>query len=132
MDKAKRLYGTGIRFPLVISPGFGWVSRGDNVAQALRSIVLTEPGERIGRPTYGVGLRRFLFGPNDLGTRAAIRQEIIDAIERDEPRVDLDDVEVTVDAAEPTLLRIEIRYRLSDSPGPENLVFHFSLNDGVV
>jgi len=132
MDKAKRLYGTGVRFPLVIAPGFGWVSRGDNVAQSLRSILLTEPGERIGRPTYGVGLRRFLFGPNDLGTRAAIRQEILDAIDRDEPRADVDEVEVTTDPAEPTLLRIEVRYRLSETSSPENLVVHFSLDRGVL
>ena len=129
-DPAK-IYGTGLRLPLVVLPGFDWVSGGDAVAQALRSLLLTEPGERIGRPGYGVGLRRFLFAPNGLATRATIRQAVIEAIQRDEPRVDLDEVIVEADAAEPTLLRIEIRYRLAGEPGPRSFVFPFYLDRGA-
>ena len=40
-------YGKGLRFPLVIPPGFDWVSGGDAVAQALRSVLLTEPRLRL-------------------------------------------------------------------------------------
>lgn len=132
MPRTERIYGKGVRFPLVVDAGFAWVSGGDAVAQALRSVLLTEPGERVGRPAYGVGLRQFLFAPNTLGTRTMIRQTVIDAMLRDEPRVDLDDVEVAADAAEPTLLRIEVRYRLADEPGPRNFVLPFYLDHGAV
>jgi phage baseplate assembly protein W len=127
-----KIYGTGIRLPLLQQPGFGWVSGSDAVAQSLRAVLLTEPGERIGRPTFGVGLRRYLFAPNNLTTRAAIRQEIIDAVDRDEPRVTLDDVEISVDNVEPTLLRIELHYHLKDDPGPRSLVLPFYLEQGAV
>ncbi|MCU7864753.1 MAG: GPW/gp25 family protein, partial [Candidatus Thiodiazotropha sp. (ex Lucinoma borealis)] len=86
MRDPNKIYGTGIQLPLLREPGFSWISGSDAVAQSLRAVLLTEPGERIGRPTFGVGLRRYLFAPNSLATRAAMRQDIVDAIGRDELR----------------------------------------------
>lgn len=132
MDPTQR-YGRGILFPLVPGPGLSsWVGGEDAVAQALRSLLLTEPGERIGRPTYGCGLRRFLFAPNSVATRTLIRQTVMEAIGRDEARVKLDGVDVLPDPAEPTLLRISIRYLLAGVPGPKNLVFPFYLDERTV
>lgn len=131
MRDPTKIYGTGLRLPLLQRPGFAWVSGSDSVAQSLRAVLLTEPGERIGRPTFGVGLRRYLFASNNLATRAAIRQDITDAVGRDEPRVTLDDVEIVVDAVEPALLRIELHYRLKGDPGPRNLVLPFYLDQGA-
>ena len=131
MNAAQR-YGKGFAFPLVPGPGFGWIEGEDAVAQSLRGLLLTEPGERIGRPTYGVGLRRFLFAPNNVATRTQITQAVSAAIQRDEPRVKLDAVEVLPDPAEPTLLRIRVRYLLASSPGPKNLVFPFYLDERMV
>lgn len=123
-------YGRGFAFPLVPGPGFSWIEGEDAVAQSLRTLLLTEPGERVGRPTYGVGLRRFLFAPNNVTTRALIQQAITDAVARDEPRVKLDRVDVIPDPSEPTLLRIRVRYSLATSPAPQNLVFPFYLDQG--
>lgn len=127
-----RHLGTGLRQPLLpdASGGFAWVSGADAVAQSLRSILLTEPGERVGRPTYGVGLRRFLFAPNNVQTRSTIRQRVSEAIERSEPRAKLDGVEVISDAVEGNLLRIVIRYRVRGERDPRNLVFPFYLEQG--
>ncbi len=122
-------YGQGFRFPLLPGPGFSLVAGEEAVAQALRTILLTEPGERIARPTYGAGLRRFLFAPNNVTTRALIQDAVRGAIQRDEPRVKLDAVDVIPDDAEPTLVRIRIRYLLASSPGPKNLVFPFYLDE---
>lgn len=124
------VHGRGLRFPLVEVPGFEWVGGSDAVAQALRALLLTEPGERIGRPTFGVGLRRFLFRPNTLATRTAVRDAVAEAIERDQARVELDEVLVTSDPTLPTLLRIEVRYRLRREPTRRTLVFPFYLDGG--
>jgi len=131
MRNTNDIYGTGIRLPLLQQPGFGWISGSDAIAQSLRAVLLTEPGERIGRPTFGVGLRRYLFAANNITTRAAIRQDIVDAVGRDEPRVTLDEVDISSDAIEPTLLRIELHYHLQDDPGPRNLVLPFYLEQGA-
>ncbi len=123
--------GRGLRFPLLTEEGFGWVAGEAAVEQSIRAILLTEPGERLARPTYGVGLRRFLFAPNSLELRTQIRQAVTDALERDEARIRLESVTVSSDAREPTVLRIAIRYAILDQPGVHNLVFPFYLTGGA-
>lgn len=119
--------GRGLRFPLVTASGFGWVSGPDAVEQSIRAILSTEPGERIARPNYGAGLRRFLFQPNSLELRTRVRATVSEALERDEPRLRLDEVAVTTDPREPTVLRIAIRWRIPGEPSARNLVFPFYL-----
>ena len=68
-----RRLGTGFGFPLLEGRGFRWVSGAEAVEQSLRQLLLTEPGERLGRPSYGCGLRRFLDAPNSVATRTLIR-----------------------------------------------------------
>jgi phage baseplate assembly protein W len=123
--------GLGLRFPLVTGDGFGWVSGVAAVEQSIRAILLTEPGERLARPNYGAGLRRFLFAPNGLELRTRIRMEVTEALERDEPRIRLEFVAVTIDPQEPTVLRIAIRYEVLSEPGARNLVFPFYLSGGA-
>ncbi len=123
--------GRGLRFPLLTREGFGWVAGAAAVEQSIRAILLTEPGERIARPTYGVGLRRFLFAPNSLELRTRIRLAVSEALERDEPRIRLEAVAVTTDAREPTVLRIGIRYEILGQPRARNLVFPFYLTGGA-
>jgi len=122
--------GQGLRFPLVTGQGFGWVRGAAAVEQSIRTILLTEPGERIARPNFGAGLRRFLFAPNSLELRTQIRATVADALARDEARIRVEDVSVATDPREATVLRIAIRYRILDEPGAHNLVFPFYLNGG--
>ncbi len=132
MQAMLKKYGVGIKLPLVEAPGFNWISGTHAVAQSIRAILLTEPGERIGRPDFGVGLRRYLFSPNTLSTRALIRDDIIRALEKEEKRITLENVVVTADPSEPTLMNIRIDYALVDSPNTESLIFPFYLDKGVV
>lgn len=123
--------GTGLRFPLVTGDGFGWVAGADAVEQSIRVILLTEPGERIARPDFGVGLRRFLFAPNSLELRTRIRAAVTETLSRDEARIRVDGVAVNTDPREATVLRIAIRYEILGEPGARNLVFPFYLNGGA-
>lgn len=66
----------------------------DKVAQCLRILLETEPGERLMRPAYGAGLRRFLMEPNTVATRALIEDAIRRAVARWEVRVALTSVRV--------------------------------------
>ncbi len=120
-------YGTGFGFPLVADGDFPLVSGEDAVEQALEMLLLTEPGERVRRPEYGCGLQRFLFKPNTVSTRTLMRKTIVEAIERFEPRIELDTVDVTADADDPSLVHVAISYALADDPAPRNMVFPFYL-----
>ena len=55
----------------------------------------------------------------------AIGLEVRDALVRWEPRIDLDSVEVTVDAKDPALLYVEITYTIKTTNDRRNLVFPF-------
>ncbi|PVM88440.1 hypothetical protein DDF62_14695 [Caulobacter radicis] len=131
MSARSNRLGVGLRFPPVTGQGWGWVAGVDAVDQAVRAVLLTEPGERIGRPVFGAGLRRFLFQPNSLETRAQIQKAVADALSRDEGRIRLEDVRVAADPREPTLLRIDVRYRVPPDPGPRSLVYPFYLDAGA-
>ncbi len=146
LPAAEAWSGTGIRFPLrpqggyghgdgdPASPGgpagpgsrLGWVSGTDAIRQSVETILDTEPGERIMRPTFGCGLRRHLMAPNTAATRAAIAAEIGEALTAWEPRIRVTEVAVTP-GEEPTMVWIDIAYvRLLDLR-PDNLVYPFYL-----
>ena len=85
------IFGQGLGFPPRVG-GDGrlyWSVGEQNVRESIRIILLTEPGERLMRETFGCGLRRFLFEPNTVTTRQLIKERITEAIGRWEPRVAL-------------------------------------------
>jgi phage baseplate assembly protein W len=108
------LYGRGFLFPPSVDPTTGRLAEvGDTavVAQALRMLLFTAPGERLMRPDYGCDLRRFLFAPNTVATRRLIAEEITQSVARFEDRVKLDGVDVTA-AVDPAEVDIVLRYTL--------------------
>jgi phage baseplate assembly protein W len=102
----------------------------EDVREAVRLILETEPGERVMRPDFGGGLRRFVFAPLSTGTLALVRHQVEQALIRWEPRIDLDGVRVAPDSAEPGRLNIEIDYRVRDTNTSYNLVYPFYLQEG--
>lgn len=112
---SSRLFGKGIAFPPRIDAQgrLAWSAGEDNIAQSLRVLLSTGPGERVNRHAWGAGLGRFLFQPNTLDTHTLIARTISDAIARWEPRVRLESVEVAADPADPDAARATITYRLA-------------------
>ena len=55
-------------YPLAIDAGAGRIRREhsyeEHIAQMIRQLLLTDPGERIFSPNFGGGLRRAVFQPN--------------------------------------------------------------------
>lgn len=74
-------------------------------------LLLTVPGERIMRPTYGCNINSALFEQNTTQLRTYIREQIYDAITKHEPRVSLSfgDVSVTTDRSNENVINIFIR-----------------------
>ncbi len=84
----------------------------ESVRQSIKIILQTSPGERLMRPGFGGGLKRYLHEPNTLTTRRQIRDLITTSLERWERRILLDRVDVWEVEARPDTVRIEIVYRL--------------------
>ena len=98
----------------------------EKVRQAIEIILDTEPGERIMRPTFGCGLRRYLMKPNTAATRALIQREVTAALQAFEPRIDLESVQVTP-GDDPSLVLIEISYSHKRDGRKGNFVYPFYL-----
>ena len=60
----------------------------------IRLILLTAFGERLMNPEFGTGLRRMIFEKDIRLTETVIREEIVAAVSRYEPRVTIDTVAV--------------------------------------
>ncbi len=116
MDEA-RIFGQGFAFPPRLGPdGRVALSVGpENIREAIRIILLTEPGERILLPDFGAGLARFLFQPNTVATHRLIEERIVRALSLWEPRIRLESVTVEADATDATTVQsaaVTIRYAL--------------------
>ena len=120
--------GQGWSFPVRPGPSgaLDLVAGADKVREAIRIILDTEPGERIMRPTFGCGLRRYLMKPNTVATRALIQRDVERALTAWEPRIRLEAVTVTP-GNDLALITIAIAYVHAHDGRPGNLVYPFYL-----
>jgi hypothetical protein len=123
INNRRSIFGSGLSFPPRIGPDgrMAWSSGETNIRQALQILLLTEPGERLMRESFGCGLRRFLFEPNTPATRQLIRDAVQQAIGRWEPRLSLEEVEVEADPLDARLVNIHILYRLEATQAIDSL-----------
>jgi uncharacterized protein len=117
--------GSGLAFPLgVDNRGRIAMARDEiDVEQAIRIILSTAPGERPMRPEFGCAVHDCIFERIDADTLARIDQAVRVALDRWEPRIDLEDI-VFETRTEGELL-VHLRYRLRATNEVRNLVFPF-------
>src|SRR5204863_3827802 len=124
-----RLLGSGWTFPIEPDSRAArllYVAGPENVRQAIQIILETEPGERLMRPTFGCGLRRYLMKPNTTATRALIKQEVERALAAGEPRIKVNAV-VVEPGDDPALVLIQIFYAHLRDGREDNLAYPFYL-----
>ena len=128
MSTGSSFLGQGWRYPLVpVSAGYlDYAAGADKIAQSIWIILDTDPGERVMRPSFGCGLRRYLMKPNTSAIRALIRHDVELALTRSEPRIKLTDLQVTP-GDDPALVLIRIAYVVVRNNAPGNLVYPFYL-----
>jgi phage baseplate assembly protein W len=124
---AMEFVGNGIAFPMRTNAagGVALVSREREIQEAIRLILGTSPGERPMRPEFGSRIAEHVFGPANAATAGQLAYEVRVALERWEPRIELEDVEVSFDAVDSGVLYLDIRYRILGTNNPRNLVFPF-------
>ncbi|HEV7589220.1 MAG TPA: GPW/gp25 family protein [Longimicrobium sp.] len=126
MKTADRL-GRGWRYPVLPREGdLAYEQGAEKVRQAIWIVLDTEPGERVMRPDFGCGLRRYLARPNSSATRALMAQDVSRALARWEPRVDVKRVSVD-EGDDPALVLVQVSYTHVRDGRPGNLVYPFYL-----
>ncbi len=125
---ALRPLGRGWRFPLLPKDGDLVYEEGpEKIRQSIAIILDTEKGERVMRPTFGCGLRRYLMQPNTTATRALIQYDVEQALAAWEPRIALNGVRVDPGEQDPSLVLIQVAYTHLRDGKPANLVYPFYL-----
>jgi phage baseplate assembly protein W len=128
MNTTQDFLGVGWGVPLLPENGgaLAYVAGPEKVRQSIFLILDTEPGERIMRPDFGCGLRRYLMRPNTSATRALIQREVATALQAWEPRIEVRSIQVTPGDV-PSLILVEVLYVHKRDGQPGNLVYPFYL-----
>lgn len=119
--------GSGLSFPLQpnLQGGLKLSSQAQKVKESIWLILQTDLGERVYRPDFGCRLSELAFAPLNHDTLLKIRLYVIEALQKWEPRIDID--EVRAEAAETGRVNITIDYHLKSHPDPYCFVYPFYL-----
>lgn len=95
----------GIPYPTLKDPRGYWYSQSgvNTIKSDLLQLLLTNPGERVMLPEYGTALRKLLFEPNDPTLAEQARNMIINSISRWEPRIAVQNIEVSTNIDDTSL-----------------------------
>ena len=124
---SEEFIGSGWAFPLRTDATgrIALVSREQEIEESIRLILGTAYGERPMRPEFGCAIHDYVFDSADTETAAKVATAVRASLRRWEPRIDVNDVIVSFDAADASTVYIDIRYSIGETNDPRNLVFPF-------
>lgn len=95
----------GLPYPVIKHPRGFFRTQSDinQVKSDLLILLLTNPGERVMLPNFGTPLRQLMFEPNDATIVQQARQMIINSINTFEPRVTIEQIDISAGADEDSL-----------------------------
>lgn len=119
--------GRGWGFPLRTDANgsIALVADEREIEEAIRLVLATSPGERPMRPEFGCRIHEYVFAPVSASTAGALSYEVRRSLDRWEPRITVESVDVSYDADDRAVVYIDISYRINGSNSPRNLVFPF-------
>ena len=125
--------GSGAIAGLTFTPRGGLAMGSDRacVRQALLLLLLTRPGERVMRPTYGCDLFKLIFWPNDDTTAGLAIHYVRQAVTRWEPRVDRVRVDAVRNPEDASKLDIFLEYRVRSTGDEDRLSVQVRLDGGA-
>jgi uncharacterized protein len=123
------IVGRGWAFPPQIDRQGGLaLAQGDaELNQAIQIILMTAPGQRVMRPTFGCRLRELLFAPNDSHTAGLARRYVEEALGMWEPRIRVLRVDAYPDPDHGHCLLIRVEYEIKATHDKRSLVHPFYL-----
>jgi phage baseplate assembly protein W len=121
------ILGAGLAFPLMVDRRGAIALARDvqDVEQAIAIILGTAPGERPMRPEFGCDVHDFVFGTIDASTLGRIDVAVRAALDRWEPRIQVESIDFDLAHADRGELLIEIGYRVRATNHRRNLVHPF-------
>jgi uncharacterized protein len=121
------ILGSGLAFPLGVDPRGALALAGgeDDIGQAIELILGTAPGEREMRPEFGCAVHDLVFDTIDAQMIGKLATAIRNALDRWEPRIDVEDLDFDLSHVDDGQLIITIAYRIRATNNQRNLVYPF-------
>jgi uncharacterized protein len=121
------IIGTGLGFPLRVDRqgAVALVSGSTDINEAIMLILSTAPGERPMRPLFGCGIHDYVFESIDAYTIGRLEREVRIAIDRWEPRIEIENIRIDTEDAGNGRLAIELDYVVRATNDRRNLVYPF-------
>ena len=128
MDNRDNFLGQGFAMNSAeASSLFAPLEGADLVEQSIRLILSTTRGERIMRPDFGCSIHEVVFEPNSKETASQITFYVKDALDKYEPRIEVQEVTVEANQTQRNYLDIHIAYTIKTTNSSRNLVYPFYL-----
>src|SRR5882672_4381522 len=120
------IFGKSMSFPPRVGADgrFVWSAGETNIRESIAVILKTEPGERVGVPEFGAGLSRFLFEPNNTATHTQVKASVTRALQRWEPRVQVESLDMAADPADAESALLTITYKLVATAARERITLN--------
>jgi len=126
--------GTGWSFPPTFTEGGADVATvfdAEDIHQGLQILFATSLGERVMQDDYGCDLGRFLFEEIDRSLINSLTGLVSDAILFHEPRIALNNLQISDAEAVAGLLLIQIDYTIRTTNSRYNMVYPFYLSEAI-
>jgi len=133
MKHKKTFLGVGWKFPPTFDKTSGsvmLVSEEEDIKESLNILLSTKPGERIMIPEYGCNLQKMVFEGIGVSTITQIKSMIQDAILFFEPRIILENIEVSKDSENDGLLLVNLVYTIRKTNKRSNMVYPYYVIEG--
>ncbi len=104
----------------------------EDIAQSLKLILSTRPGERLTNPEFGCAIHEFVFDPINPTTKYLLRDAIEKAILYFEPRITLEEVIIETDRELDGIVDIKLDYTIRKINVRSNIVFPFYKLEGTL
>lgn len=114
------------RLPLTLDSGTGYTSITSlkrMIKQNFKMLILTNPGERVMEPEFGVGIKQFLFENFQSDVYARIDSKIREQTSIYIPIISIQNIQFGTGGIEDNSLGIRIEYRIPDIAARDLLEF---------
>jgi len=114
------------KLPLTLDSGDGYTSIKRLkvlIKQNFKMLILTNPGERVMSPDFGVGIREFLFENYESNVYARIESRIIEQANRYIPIINIKRIEFGAERIDENSLSIRVEYTIPDIAARDLLEF---------
>tara|TARA_B100000941_G_C28153587_1_gene373771 strand:+ start:38 stop:406 length:369 start_codon:yes stop_codon:yes gene_type:complete len=107
----------GVKIPLAFDTNDGFKmlkSYRQTVKQNLKMLLLTNPGERVMEPNFGVGVRTYLFSNFSENIQAKLNQKIFEQVQFYIPTIKIENITFTELEQDLNSLSFQIFYSIPD------------------